>query len=139
MGIKSLNELLQIKEEIISESNLTETKGKPLISQDSVTDFEETISNLQKKIMNEQEINDQAEEEIIELRLEIGNLKKEIESITDGKSTIGEDQSLLKIQEKEISELKTDLLKEKQIVDEIQIGQRNEIMEKEKEIFNLNK
>jgi len=139
MDIKSLNELLKTKEEIISENNLSGTKRKTLVSNDSGNDYEETICNLQQKIINEQEINDQAEEEIIQLRVEIGNLKKEIQSNSDGKSMINEDQSLLKIKEKEISELMTDLRKQKQLVDEIQVMQRNEMIEKEKEIFNLNK
>merc|ERR1719320_2405811 len=139
MDIKSLNELLKTKEEIISENNLSRTNRKTLVSNDFGNDYEETICNLQQKIINEQEINDQAEEEIIQLRVEIGNLKKEIQSNSDGKSMINEDQSLLKIKEKEISELMTDLRKQKQLVDEIQVRQRNEMIEKEKEIFNLNK
>jgi hypothetical protein len=40
-------------------------KNKIGNKQDSVEDKEQTIHNLQQKIMNEQDINDQSEEEII--------------------------------------------------------------------------
>ena len=142
MDIKSLNDLLSIKEEIISEHNLANTSKQNKIGnkQDSVEDKEQTIQNLQQKIMNEQEINDQSEEEIIQLRIEIENFKREIEN-NSGSNEISTDQqtTLLKTKDEEIDKLKTDILKDQQIIDDIQVTQRNEMMGKEKEIYALNK
>ena len=142
MDIKSLNDLLSLKEEIISENALAHTPEKNKIGnkQDSVEDKEQTIQNLQQKIMNEQDINDQSEEEIIQLRIEIENLKREIEN-DSGSNEISTDQqtALLKTKDEEIYKLKTDILKDQQIIDDIQVTQRNEMMEKEKEIYALNK
>ena len=41
--------------------------------------------------------------------------------------------------DEEIDKLKTDILKDQQIIDDIQVTQRNEIMNKEKAIYALNK
>ena len=113
MDIKSLNDLLSIKEDIISENALANTPEKNKIGnkQDSVEDKEQTIQNLQQKIMNEQDINDQSEEEIIQLRIEIENLKREIEN-NSGRNEISSDQqtTLLKTKDEEIDKLKTDIL-----------------------------
>ena len=109
----------------------TPEKNKIGNKQDSVEDKEQTIQNLQQKIMNEQDINDQSEEEIIQLRIEIENLKREIEN-DSGSNEISTDQqtALLKTKDEEIDKLKTDILKDQQIIDDIQVTKRNEMTEK---------
>jgi len=140
MDIKSLNELLEIKEEIISENTQTEPKqGKLTKQQDSLEDPELTIQNLQQKIMNEQEINDQSEVEIIQLRMDITELEKEIENKSERKLSTDEDSCLLESKDREIEKLKSEVLKDQKIIDDIKVLQRNEIIEKEKEIYALNK
>ena len=90
--------------------------------------------------MNEQDINDQSEEEIIQLKIEIDNLKKETENSSGrNESSIDQQTTLLKTKDEEIDKLKTDILKDQQIIDDIQVTQRNEMMEKEKEIYALKK
>merc|ERR1711892_1065765 len=140
MDIKSLNELLEIKEEIISENTQTEPKQSKLTKQqDSLEDPELTIQNLQQKIMNEQEINDQSEVEIIQLRMEITGLEKEIENKSERKLSTDEDSCLLESKDREIEKLKSEVLKDQKIIDDIKVLQRNAIIEKEKEIYALNK
>merc|ERR1712106_64312 len=140
MDIKSLNELLEIKEEIISENTQTEPKqGKLTKQQDSLEDPELTIQNLQQKIMNEQEINDQSEVEIIQLRMDITELEREIENKSERKLSTDEDSCLLETKDREIEKLKSEVLKDQKIIDDIKVLQRNEIIEKEKEIYALNK
>ena len=67
-----------------------------------IKDNEEMIKTLQLKIVNEQEINDQAEEEIIQLRIELDNLKKEI---SDNKTEQEQNVGLLE-EQKETEKLK---------------------------------
>ena len=83
--------------------------------------------------MNEQDINDQSEEEIIQLRIEIENLKREIEN-NSGRNEISTDQqtTLLRTKDEKIDKLKKDILKDQQIIDDIQVTKRNEMMEKRK-------
>ena len=42
-----------------------------------VEEYEEEMSNLMQKIIKEQEINEQSENEIIQLRIELDNLRRE--------------------------------------------------------------
>jgi hypothetical protein len=74
------------------------------------------------------------------LRIEIENLKREIQN-NSGSNEISTDQQAtgLKSKDEEIDKLKTDILKDQQIIDDIQATQRTEMMEKEKEIYALNK
>jgi len=92
-------------------------------------DYQETIENLQQKIINEQLINEQSENEIIKLRLEIDTLHQEID-INAGKCNLLKDEEILN--------LKIELLKEQKVTSNIQIAQEKELMEKEKEIMKLN-
>jgi len=91
--------------------------------------YQETIENLQQKIINEQLINEQSENEIIKLRLEIDTLHQEIE-INAGKCNLLKDEEILN--------LKIELLKEQKVTTNIQVAQEKELMEKEKEIWKLN-
>jgi len=91
-------------------------------------DYQETIENLQQKIINEQLINEQSENEIIKLRLEIDTLHQEID-INAGKYNLLKDEEILN--------LKIELLKEQKVTTNIQVAQEKELMEKEKEIWKL--
>jgi len=90
--------------------------------------YQETIENLQQKIINEQLINEQSENEIIKLRLEIDTLHQELE-INAGKCNLLKDEEILN--------LKIELLKEQKVTTNIQVAQEKELMEKEKEIWKL--
>ena len=92
-------------------------------------DYQETIENLQQKIINEQLINEQSENEIIKHRLEIDTLHQEMD-INAGKCNLLKDEEILN--------LKIELLKEQKVTSNIQIAQEKELMEKEKEIMKLN-
>jgi hypothetical protein len=74
------------------------------------------------------------------LRIEIENLKREIENNSESNEISSDQQTTgLKTKDEEIEKLKKDILKDQQIIDVIQVTQRNEMMEKEKEIYALNK
>ena len=65
-------------------------------------------------------------------------MKREIEN-NSGRNEISTDpqNTLLKTKEEEIDKL-TDMLKDQQIIDDIQVTQRNEMMERENAIYALN-
>ena len=92
-------------------------------------DNQQMIKNLQQKVINEQQINEQSEEEIIQLRIELDNISKELETIT-GRQDFSEAEEILK--------LKSEILKEQDITAHVQVAQEKEIMDKEKEISGLN-
>ena len=92
-------------------------------------DNQQMIKNLQQKVINEQQINEQSEEEIIQLRIELDKISKELETIT-GRQDFSEAEEILK--------LKSEILKEQDITAHVQVAQEKEIMDKEKEISGLN-
>ena len=92
-------------------------------------DNQQMIKNLQQKVINEQQINEQSEEEIIQLRIELDNIKKELETI-NGKQDLSHTEEILY--------LKSEILKEQDITAHVQVAQEKEIMDKEKEISGLN-
>ena len=92
-------------------------------------DNQQMIKNLQQKVINEQQINEQSEEEIIQLRIELDNISKELETIT-GRQDFSEAEEILK--------LKSEILKEQDITAHVQVAQEKEIIDKEKEISGLN-
>merc|ERR1711936_387083 len=77
LDIKSLKEVIEKKEEIISKSIV---KTDEYIKNDT-----KMIEDLQQKIINEQQLNEQAEDEIIQLRIEIDNLRKEKQNDNNSK------------------------------------------------------
>merc|ERR1712106_162120 len=58
---------------------------------------------------------------------------------SEGKLSTDEDSCLLESKDREIEKLKSEVLKDQKIIDDIKVVQRNEIIEKEKEIYALNK
>ena len=138
LDIKSLNNMVTQKEEKIVE--LHEQKESFVVDKNNILkEREEIISNLQNRIMREQENHKETEDELIKLRLELESFKQEKLNYSS-KSTTGEESlnSSLKEKNEEIERLKNVILQEQQIVSHIQFTQEKEIISKEKEIFLLN-
>jgi len=102
-----------------------------------VEEYEEEMSNLMTKIIKEQEINEQSENEIIELRIELDNLRRE--SGHYGDMTQDEHIELLQMKDEELDGLKTEIMKEQQVNSHVQMVQEKDILEKERAITFLNK
>ena len=118
-----------------------------------VEEYEEEMSNLMTKIIKEQEINEQSENEIIQLRIELDNLRRE--SGHYGDMTQDEHIELLQMKDEELDGLKTEIMKEQQVNSHIQMVQvsgnlfrfcnwhyslqEKDILEKERAITFLNK
>jgi len=117
LDIESLKDYIRKKETIFCENNTkneqyireldlwqkTVQNAEEIVKASTfLKDNEEMIKTLQLKIVNEQEINDQAEEEIIQLRIELDNLKKEI---SDNKTEQEQNGGLLE-EQKETEKLK---------------------------------
>ena len=93
-----------------------------------VEEYEEEMSNLMTKIIKEQEINEQSENEIIQLRIELDNLRRE--SGHYGDMTQDEHIELLQMKDEELDGLKTEIMKEQQVnshIQMIQVGERPEL------------
>jgi len=114
-----------LEKEVLVQKGVIQIQNKAVSLKE---DYQETIENLQQKIINEQLINEQSENEIIKLRLELDTLHQEIE-INNGKYNLLKDEEILN--------LKIELLKEQKVTTNIQVAQEKEIMEKEKEIWKL--
>jgi len=102
-----------------------------------VEEYEEEMSNLMQKIIKEQEINEQSENEIIQLRIELDNLRRETGHYGD--MSKDEHIELLQIKDEEIGSMKTELLKEQQVNSHVHMVQEKEILDKERAITFLNK
>merc|ERR1719397_200357 len=102
-----------------------------------VEEYEEEMSNLMTKIIKEQEINEQSENEIIELRIELDNIRRE--SGHYGDMTQDEHIELLQMKDEELDGLKNEIMKEQQINSHIQMVQEKDVLEKERAITFLNK
>merc|ERR1719348_2413209 len=85
----------------------------------------------------EQEINEQSENEIIQLRIELDNLRRETGHYGD--MSKDEHIELLQIKDEEIGSMKTELLKEQQVNSHVHMVQEKEILDKERAITFLNK
>eukprot|EP00092_Neocalanus_flemingeri_P053279 GFUD01062570.1.p1 GENE.GFUD01062570.1~~GFUD01062570.1.p1 ORF type:complete len:852 (+),score=326.90 GFUD01062570.1:43-2598(+) len=148
--IKSLNELLDRKEEIISQNNsaieqyveeVNLLKTQDIGKKESVeNEIVEKVQNLQQKIVNEQEINKQIEDKILKLRIELDSVKQELITSKENNKDLpkSNETKLLKSKDEEIEGLKKKILQEQQIVAHVQVTQEREIIEKEKEISILN-
>lgn len=138
LDIKSLNELLAIKEKTIEQYNATvkdDTNQLKKTGKSTPTDKKEKI---RIRMINKLEKNDQAENETFQLNIELDNLKKEYEE--DRKYDLSKDEhiKLLKLKDLKLVKLENEILKEKQIIAHVQVTQEKEILEKEKKISTLN-
>jgi len=102
-----------------------------------VEEYEEEMSNLMQKIIKEQEINEQSENEIIQLRIELDNLRREAGHY--GEMSQDEQIELLHIKDEEIDGIKNHLMKEQEVNSHVQMVQEKEILDKERAITFLNK
>merc|ERR1719167_810346 len=99
--------------------------------QHSQEEIDRIILNLQEKVVNEQLINEQSEEEIIQLRIELENVKKELDDFREKIGYSDYDQSnVLRLKDDEIVRLKRELLKEKKITAHVQVAQEKELLKK---------
>ena len=156
--IKSLNELIERKEDIISQNDSTielyleelnqlkrenekskEAKGNEGKTTDSDTN-EKIIQSLQQKIVHEQETHKQTEDELIKLKIDFENSKQDLGTPAEREESVpkGSQASLMKSKDEEIERLKKEILQEQQIISHVQVTQEKEIIEKEKEILILN-
>ena len=154
LDIKSLNELIKRKEDIISQNDSTielyveevnqlkkefEEARKTFQSNNeaNVTEAsEEIVHNLEKKVLHEQEAHKQTEAELIKIKMEFDDFKHEAGSKTSTHK--GAEASVIKSKDEEIERLKKEILQEQQVIAHVQVTQEKEIIEKEKEIFLLN-
>jgi len=154
LDIKSLNELIKRKEDIISQNDSTielyveevnqlkkefEEGRKTFQSNNeaNVTEAsEEIVHNLEKKVLHEQEAHKQTEAELIKIKMEFDDFKHEAGSKTSTHK--GAEASVIKSKDEEIERLKKEILQEQQVIAHVQVTQEKEIIEKEKEIFLLN-
>ena len=139
IDLKNLNELLAAKDETIYQiktikevSSKEEAEYKERVST-VIEEYEEEMKNLMHKVIKEQEINEQSENEIIQLRIELDYLRKEAE-YKYSEMTNDETVELLNMKDEEIEELKSEITREQQVVAHVQMVQEKEIIEKEKAI-----
>merc|ERR1711902_276690 len=90
-----------------------------------VEEYEEEMSNLMQKIIKEQEINEQSENEIIQLRIELDNLRRETGHYGD----MSKDEyiELLQMKDEEIDGMKNEILKEQQVNSHVHMVKQKEI------------
>ena len=156
LDIKSLNNLLEVKEEIISENKSSfeehgmevhplnegnQTKNKNEIEEITKAEKEDIIINFEERIRNEEDINKKSQTEIINLKVENDKIKEELRNAIENAEVISKDDKvrMIKSKEEEIEKLKKEILREQHIVAHVQVTQEKEIIEKEKEISILNK
>jgi len=145
MDIKSLNELIQNQESIISKNDsaieqyisevneLKKTLNEDKTKESKSSENFELLESLKEKLENEQKAHTKVQDELSSLRIELESFKKDNPTTNESKG------SLLKSYEEEIVKLKQEIAQEKQVIAHVQVSQEKEIMEKEKEIFILNK
>merc|ERR1719458_1099206 len=97
--------------------------------------FREKVASVVEEY--EEEINEQSENEIIQLRIEMDNLRRE--SGHYGDMTQDEHIELLQMKDEELDGLKTEIMKEQQVNSHVQMVQEKDILEKERAITFLNK
>lgn len=102
-----------------------------------VEEYEEEMSNLMQKIVKEQEINEQSENEIIQLRIELDNVRKETGYYGD--MSKDEHIELLQIKDQELDGMKNEILKEQQVNGHVHMVQEKELIDKDRAITFLNK
>merc|ERR1712218_62084 len=102
-----------------------------------VEEYEEETSNLMQKIIKEQEINEQSENEIIQLRIELDDVRKETGYYGD--MSKDEHIELLQMKDNELDGMKNEILKEQQVNSHVHMVQEKEILDKDRAITFLNK
>merc|ERR1712156_904967 len=95
------------------------------------------MSNLMQKIIKEQEINEQSENEIIQLRIELDNLRRETGHYGD--MSKDEHIELLQMKDNELDGMKNEILKEQQVNSHVHMVQEKELIDKDRAITFLNK
>merc|ERR1712079_643415 len=101
---------------------------------------EKTIASIKKLHVDsdkEQEINEQSENEIIQLRIELDNLRRETGHYGD--MSKDEHIELLQMKDEEIDGMKNEILKEQQVNSHVHVVQEKEILDKDRAITFLNK
>jgi len=148
-NVKEKEEMLANNKEQLKDFESTKNKLETVQKQNDklATDYTEAagkISELEKRILNEQETSKQTEDELIQARIEVDNLRLENEKlrVVDTPERLQDlseaDQvKLLKLRDQEIDHLKSEIEREQQIVAHVQITQEKEIIEKEREISVL--
>lgn len=136
LDIKSLNHLLESKDEALKELNDFESKVQELKStlyeqfKIQIQEKDEQISTHLKRLSDEQKSHKQTEDELIMLKL---NIQEKETSTTLAQSVTNSED----VNQNTIQALKDQLHQEQQISSHLTIVQEQEIIEKEKEILSL--
>lgn len=137
LDIKSLNSLLESKEESLQEkdellskllSNNSEEKQELKSLKEELQLKQETIESLEGRLVKEQKNNEDTEAELIKLKINFDDLQMSVKS--DVPVSPEEKSS-------EIENIMIEIKKEREVVAHIQMIQEKEIIEKEKEIAFL--
>ena len=137
LDIKSLNSLLESKEESLQEkdellskllSNNSEEKQELKSLKEELQLKQETIESLEGRLVKEQKNNEDTEAELIKLKINFDDLQMSVKS--DVPVSPEEKSS-------EIENIMIEIRKEREVVAHIQLIQEKEIIEKEKEIAFL--
>jgi len=138
VGVQQKDVELQNFKELLASKDKTIAQIKKLhVDSDKEHGVFREMSNLMTKIIKEQEINEQSENEIIQLRIELDNIRRE--SGHYGDMTQDEHIELLQMKDEELDGLKTEIMKEQQINSHIVMVQEKDILEKDRAITFLNK
>ena len=137
LDIKSLNSLLESKEESLQEkdellskllSNNSEEKQELKSLKEELQLKQETIESLEGRLVKEQKNNEDTEAELIKLKINFDDLQR---SVKPDVPVSPEEKS------SEIENIMIEIKKEREVVAHIQMIQEKEIIEKEKEIAFL--
>lgn len=137
LDIKSLNSLLESKEESLQEkdellskllSNNSEEKQELKSLKEELQLKQETIESLEGRLVKEQKNNEDTEAELIKLKINFDDLQM---SVKPDVPVSPEEKS------SEIENIMIEIKKEREVVAHIQMIQEKEIIEKEKEIAFL--
>jgi len=159
LDIKCLQEMADAKDENLRENAATisnyaseisrlkievetskASEAEAVNNSDETEEKDQTIQQLQQKIIDEQEANKQIEEELIQLKIDFDNFKQTKEEAPQPEDTLNEDEktNLLKLKDLEIASLQQAIRQEQDIVAHVQLTQEKEIIDKEREIAVLN-
>lgn len=116
------------------------SEAEAVNNNDETAEKDQTIKQLQQKIIDEQEANKQVEEELIQLKIDFDNFKQTKEDEPKPEDNINDDEktNLIKLKDLEIASLQQAIRQEQDIVAHVQLTQEKEIIDKEREIAVLN-
>ena len=158
LDVKCLQELVDNKDETLREnaalieeheSEITRLKievetskaaeAQAAENSEVAAEKEKIISQLQQKVIDEQEASKQIEDELIKLKIEYDNLK-DSKAKTPTKEALTDDETakILRQKDHDIASLRRAIQQEQEIVAHVQLTQEKEIIEKEREIAVLN-